>query len=105
MKLLDLSRPLAVLQELGATFSMLPAPGIDINDVYPNQISLSFHKGLDDFEAWREALGIDPTAVRQSTQSGDMTLVLRAFATRDDVTIELTAYAPNPAMLIQAVAS
>ncbi|MCT9092929.1 hypothetical protein N4G70_29255 [Streptomyces sp. ASQP_92] len=104
MKLLDLSRPMAVLQELGREFPMLPAPHIDLNDIYPSQIRLAFHKSLGDFEAWREALSIDPAAVRQTTQSGDMTLVLHASATRGDVLIELIAYGPNPAMLLQAVA-
>ncbi|WP_331445811.1 hypothetical protein [Streptomyces xanthochromogenes] len=104
MKLLDLSRPMAVLQELGREFPLLPAPHVDINSIYPSQIRLSFHRSLGDFEAWREALGIDPAAVRQNTQSGDMTLVLHGSATRDDVLIELTAYGPNPAMLLQAVA-
>lgn len=105
MKLLDLSHPLAVIQALASEFPLLPAPHIDVNTIYPTRLTLSFHDGLGDFEAWREALSIDPAAVYQGTQSGDMTLVLRASATRDDVLVQLIAYGPNTAILVQAVAA
>lgn len=105
MKLIELSRPLAALQVLAAESPLLPAAHIDINDIFPTRITLSFHKDLGDFEAWREALGIDPGTVRHSLQSGDMTLVLTGFAVRDGITFQLMAYGPNAAMLLGAVAA
>lgn len=105
MKLLDLSRPLAVLQELGSKFPLLPAGNIDISTRYPQMVRLSFHDDLGDFEAWRVALDIDPVTVRYHLQSGDTTLVLHGTTVRDDVSVELIAYGPNMALALQAVAA
>ncbi|MEV5944494.1 hypothetical protein [Streptomyces sp. NPDC051994] len=105
MNLIDLSRPLAVLKELAAEFPLLPAPTIAVTTIYPNRLEMSFHDNFGDFEAWREALGIDPASVRHNLQSGDTTCVLHGTAVRDDVTVELIAYGPNVALPALAVAA
>jgi hypothetical protein len=105
MKLLDLSRPLAVLHELGAKFPLLPAPCIAITTIWPERIRLTFHDDFGAFEAWREALDIDPATVSQQLQGDDTTLALKGSAVRHDVTVELVAYGSSPAMLLQAVAA
>lgn len=100
----DLSRPLALLRLLAADHPNLPAPHVGVSPHHPHSLALSVHGDLGGFEAWREALGIDPDAVRHNTQSGGTTLVLSAFATVADAHVELVGYAPNLALVAAAVA-
>ncbi|MFD7403002.1 hypothetical protein ACFV7R_10080 [Streptomyces sp. NPDC059866] len=93
----DLIVPLQALRLLATDFGHLPAPDVDVTPIYPNRLRLSFHRGLAEFEAWREALGIAPDAVRHGTQSGGHTRVLRADAQCADAGLELVAYADIPA--------
>lgn len=71
---------------------------------FPHSLALSIHDDLGAFEAWREALDIDPNEVRRNTQSADTTLVLSASATVADARVELIGYAPNLALVATAVA-
>lgn len=100
----DLSRPMALMRLLAADHPNLPAPHLGISPHHPDCLALSVHGGLDKFEAWREALGIDPLAVRRNTQSGGTTLVLSGFAEIADARVELVGYAPNLTLVAEAVA-
>ncbi|MFF3928167.1 hypothetical protein [Streptomyces hirsutus] len=102
MILADLSRPLALLRLLTADHPDLPAVDIHVSSHYPNALEFAIHNDLGAFEAWREALGIDPAAVRRNLQSGDMTMVLSATAEIADATVRIVGYSPNRAL--QAVA-
>ncbi|MFD6551283.1 hypothetical protein [Streptomyces sp. NPDC058398] len=100
----DLARPLALLRLLAADHPDLPAPNVGISPYYPGRLTLSVHGDLGGFEAWREALGIDPNAVHHGTQSGDTTLVLTGSTAIADTHVELIGYAPNLALITAAVA-
>ncbi|MFI5548840.1 hypothetical protein [Streptomyces sp. NPDC051738] len=90
----DLSMPLRALRLLAADFGHLPAPMLDVSTIFPDRLRLSFHYGLADFEAWREALGIAPDAVEHGTQGpDDGTRVLKASAEYAGAVLELVAYA------------
>ena len=93
----DLSVPLQALRLLATDFWHLPAPEVDVTSIYPNRLKLRFHRDLADFEAWREALGIAPNAVRHGTQEGGHTRVLRADTQCAGAELELVAYADIPA--------
>lgn len=100
----DLSRPMALMRLLAADHPNLPAPHVGMSPHRPDCLALAVHGDLGKFEAWREALGIDPLAVRRNTQSGDTTLVLTGFATIADARVELVGYAPNLALVVEAAA-
>lgn len=100
----DLSRPMALLRMLAVDHPNLPAPHVGVSPHHPHSLALSVHGDLGAFEAWREALDIDPNEVRRNTQSADTTLVLSASATVADARVELIGYAPNLALVAAAVA-
>lgn len=100
----DLSRPMALLRLLAADHPALPAIDVQVSPIYPDRLRLSVHGDLGAFEAWREALGIDPEAVRHNLQSGDTTLVLAASTVIADAHVDLTGYSTNLALLAKAVA-
>jgi hypothetical protein len=95
---------MALMRLLAADHPALPAPHVGISAHYPHRLNLSIHGDLAAFEAWREALGVAPEAVRRNTQSGGMTLVLTASATIADAHVELIGYSPNLALVAEAVA-
>ncbi|MFF8968218.1 hypothetical protein [Streptomyces sp. NPDC014995] len=99
-----LAVPLRVLRLLAVDFGHLPAPEIDVSALYPNQLGLRFHGGLDDFEVWRDALGIAPDAVVYREQSAGRTRVLKASADYAGAVLELTGYGdvPAPALTVAA---
>lgn len=100
----DLSRPMALMRLLAADHPDLPAPHVGVSPHFPHTLTLAVHGDLGRFEAWREALGIAPEAVRRNTQSGGTTVVLSAAATIADAHVQLTGYAPNLAFIAEAVA-
>ena len=100
----DLSRPMALLRLLAADHPDLPAPDVLVSPIYPDRLTLSVHGDLAGFEAWREALGIDPEAVSRNTQSGGAKVVLTAAATVADADVDLVGFAPNLALATAAVA-
>lgn len=102
--LADLSRPLALMRLLAADYPTLPAPHVGVSPHHPDSLALSVHGDLGAFEAWREALGIDPDTVRRNTQSADTTLVLSGSTSIADARVELIGYAPNLALVAAAVA-
>lgn len=97
--LADLSRPMALMRLLAVDHPSLPAVDVMITPIYPNLLTLSLHDNLGSFEAWREALGIDPTAVERKVQSNGATAVLRAETTIAEARVELVGYSPNIAAL------
>lgn len=103
-KFADLSGAMALMRLLVADHPDLPAPHVGVSPHYPHRLTLSVHGDLAGFEAWREALGIDPEAVRRNTASGGMTLILSASTTIADAHVDLTGYAPNVALVAEAVA-
>ncbi|WP_338682184.1 hypothetical protein QD712_06975 [Streptomyces acidiscabies] len=74
----DLAVPLRALRLLAADFGHLPAPGVQVSTIYPDRLDLRWYDDLAGFEAWREALGIEPDAVEYREQSAGRTRVLRA---------------------------
>ncbi|MFE4420366.1 hypothetical protein [Streptomyces sp. NPDC056817] len=102
MKLADLSAPLALLRLLTADHPDLPAPHVHVSPNVPGRLEFAIHGDLGAFEAWREALGIDPAAVRRNLQSGDMTMVLSVTAEIADAKVELVSYSRNLALVAEA---
>lgn len=100
----DLFRPLALLRLLAADHPDLPAPDVHVSRLYPEQLVLSVHDSFGTFEAWREALGIDPDTIERKLQGSDTKAVLRASATIADASVELVGYGPNVALLAAVAA-
>jgi hypothetical protein len=101
----DLTRPMALLRLLAVDHPNLPAPHVNVSPHRSDVLQLSVHGDLATFEAWREALGVDPKAVRHHLQSGDTTVVLTGFAEIADAKVELVGYSTNVAgLLVEAVA-
>lgn len=100
----DLSSPLTLMRLLVADHPNLPAPHVGVSPHYPHRLTLSVHGDLAGIEAWREALGVDPDEVRRNTQSGGTTMILTGSATIADAHVELIGYAPNLALVVEAVA-
>ncbi|MCM1949515.1 hypothetical protein NC315_29695 [Streptomyces sp. G2] len=92
----DLTAPLTALIVLDTKFSHLPAPNVDFCPVYPDRLRLSLHDDLGAFEAWREALNIDPAAVVHRVQGGGGTRVLKVHGRFAGADIELVGFAPVP---------
>ncbi|NEC87892.1 hypothetical protein [Streptomyces sp. SID12501] len=91
-----LSAPLRALRVLAVDFGHLPAPHVDVTTVYPDRLRLSFHDDLSVFEAWREALGVDPDMVDYREQSAGQTRVLKVFVDFSGAVLELTGYSDMP---------
>lgn len=100
----DLSAPLALLRLLAADHPDLPALDVHISKHSPDCLRLSIHHDLGAFEAWREALGIDPDTIERKLQSADTTVVLMASTTVADASVELVSYSHNVALLAAVAA-
>ncbi|MFD8390429.1 hypothetical protein ACFV2N_14790 [Streptomyces sp. NPDC059680] len=92
-----LAVPLRALRLLTVDFGHLPAPVLNVSDIFPDRLKLSFHDDLGDFEAWRAALGIAPDAVTHGMQSDGRTRVLTTAVEFAGATLELAGYADVPA--------
>ncbi|MFJ6247748.1 MULTISPECIES: hypothetical protein [unclassified Streptomyces] len=88
---------LTALVALDAKFSHLPAPNVDLCPVFPDRLRLSLHDDLGAFEAWREALNIDPVAVVHRVQGNGRTQVLKVHGRFAGADIELVGFTPTPA--------
>ncbi|MFF4185767.1 hypothetical protein ACFYZ9_21490 [Streptomyces sp. NPDC001691] len=91
-----LAVPLRALRLLSVDFGHLPAPEIDVSTIYPDQLALRFHNGLNGFEAWRAALGIAPDAVELRAQGAGTTWRLQADADYGGAHVHLVGYASVP---------
>lgn len=87
-----LGAALRALRLLVMDFGHLPAPDVHVSALYPNRLSLTFHHGLDDFEAWRQALDVSPETVVYREQSTGRTCVLNTFTTFAGAVLELTGF-------------
>ncbi|MCC4320021.1 hypothetical protein [Streptomyces malaysiensis] len=93
----ELAVPLRALRLLAADFGHLPAPNAHVSTIYPNRLELSFHDGLADFEAWRDALGVAPDAVECREQGGGRTRALSLITEYAGAVLRLVAYRDVPA--------
>ncbi|WP_411069388.1 hypothetical protein [Streptomyces sp. cmx-4-25] len=87
-----MAAPLTALIALDAKFPHLPAPNVDFCPIYPDRLRLSLHDDFGTFEAWREALNIDPQAVVHRVQDGGGTRVLKVHGRFAGADIELVAF-------------
>ncbi|MEU3353798.1 hypothetical protein [Streptomyces sp. NPDC037389] len=85
-----------LLYELAMTFGHLPAPTVRMSPIFPERLHLAFHDEPGAFEAWREALGIEPDAVAYDTQGDGHTHVLQTSTTYAGAGLDLVAYARIP---------
>ncbi|WFB08615.1 hypothetical protein LRS74_17335 [Streptomyces sp. LX-29] len=88
----ELSTPVLALHALATVHASLPAPSLSISTIYPDQLSLQFFGDLAAFEAWREALSIEPGGIEYGEQSGGRTRVLTGYTEYAGARIRLTAY-------------
>lgn len=73
----DQGAPLAAMAQIAAAFRHLPAATLEVGAVYPEDLTVRLHDGLDDFEAWREALGIPVDDITFSARPSGITLKAR----------------------------
>ncbi|BAU84698.1 hypothetical protein SLA_3794 [Streptomyces laurentii] len=103
LSLAGLSAPLTALSAAASRFPHLPAPTVSISTIFPEALALTFHDddysaaGFAAFEAWREALDIDPLTVVHRVQADGQTGVLGAHGAFAGAAVELVAYATVPA--------
>ncbi|MFD7977516.1 hypothetical protein [Streptomyces sp. NPDC059071] len=94
----DLGAPLLALRALSVDHPHLPAPCVALSTVFPERLDLSFHNDLGAFEAWREALGIDPLNVAHHVQGDGRTCVLTVHADYAGAALRLTGFGTVPAV-------
>ncbi|MFE9886815.1 hypothetical protein [Streptomyces scopuliridis] len=93
--LADLSAPLTALRLVAVDHPGLPAADVQVSPIYPTLLRIALHDNFADFEAWREALHIDPAAVGHRTQGDGTTAVLKARAEFAGADVEIVGYGPN----------
>jgi hypothetical protein len=87
---------LTALAQLSAAFGHLPGAHFSLNTIFPQQVDISLHEGLDAFEVWREALGIASEDVQ--IRDGKSSAHLKAVTQFAGATVELIGYTdPLPA--------
>ncbi|MEU9605045.1 hypothetical protein [Streptomyces sp. NPDC048057] len=104
LKLSGLVAPVTALVALDAKFSHLPAPCVGMSPIFPERLELSFHDNpavdafgaFSAFEAWREALNLDPTKVVHHVQRDGRTRVLKVHGQFAGADVELTGFTQIP---------
>lgn len=91
-----MAAPLRVLRLLAVDFGHLPAPSVDLSNVYPERLTLRFHDGLHAFETWREALAVPAEDVTHRVQGHGTTRVLEASAVYAGAEVHLYGYSDGP---------
>ncbi|MFG2750064.1 hypothetical protein [Streptomyces xanthophaeus] len=91
-----LDAPLRVLRLFASEYPHLPAPAVSVSTVYPELLELSFHDNLAGFEAWREALKLDPGSVSYHVHAHSGTRVLKAETTYAGAGLCLVGFAKIP---------
>ncbi|MER5813332.1 hypothetical protein ABT143_35020, partial [Streptomyces sp. NPDC002033] len=76
----EMQAPLLVLGVFAGHFWHLPAPTVSVSSVFPDRLDLDFFDAPAAFEAWREALGIDPHTISEHVQLGGGSRVLKVEA-------------------------
>ena len=97
LTLADLSLPLVALRLLGSEFAHLPAPAVSVSTIVPDLLRLAFHDDFAGFEAWREALNIDPQDVVHDVQGDGRTWVLEVHGAFAGARLQLIGFARVPA--------
>lgn len=87
------------LGRMAEVFGYLPVTDVSVQTIYRDgqfgpAVVISVHDGLTDFEAWREALGIDTDDVKLSLLAS--AAALRAEAQWCGTWIEVHGYGPLP---------
>ncbi|MET9426318.1 hypothetical protein [Streptomyces sp. NPDC003036] len=94
----DMGAPLLALRLLSVDYPHLPAPCVSLSTVYPERLELSFHNDLGAFEAWREALGIEPLNVAHHVHGDGRTCVLGVHVDYAGAELHLTGFGTVPAV-------
>ncbi|MGW4915306.1 hypothetical protein ACWEPO_03345 [Streptomyces albidoflavus] len=91
--LASLNRRLGVLADLTARYPELPAPNVDLGQIFTDRMTLTFHDHPTGFTQWVSALDL---ATATATGGGGIDgygVVWRTLTfVLDGVTIELTSY-------------
>jgi hypothetical protein len=90
----DQKAGLTALARVVAAFPDLPAPEWNVSRVDPEQVDISLHDDLGDFEAWRTVLGIGPDDITYRAQSS--ATVLTAKIQWGEASVNLVGYGPLP---------
>lgn len=85
-----LTRRLTVLGDLVARHPRLPAPHVEIGQVFTDRIALRFHDQPDAFRQWVRALGVDLTTVQGGADDDLAWLILLHEV--DGITLKITSY-------------
>ncbi|MGW9600590.1 hypothetical protein ACWHBW_22645 [Streptomyces albidoflavus] len=91
--LASLNRRLGVLADLTARYPELPAPHVDLSQVFTDQMVLAFHDQPTAFTRWASALILDLDTATSGGGIDGYGVVWRTLTfVLDGVTIELTSY-------------
>ena len=88
--LLDLATAVAAVNALIAKHPLLPAGRLAVDPDSDQTLTVHLHGGFGDFEAWREALGIDTASV--SFASTDLNTTMRAETPFGGARLHLVGY-------------
>ncbi|MFH9094494.1 hypothetical protein ACH4K5_17985 [Streptomyces albidoflavus] len=89
--LASLNLRLGVLADLTARYPELPAPHVDLSQVFTDRIRLAFHDRPTALVRWASALGIDLDTATGSTDGFSVAWLTVTFEF-DGITIELISY-------------
>lgn len=95
----EMQAPLLVLGVFAGHFWHLPAPTVSVSSVFPDQLDLDFFDTPAAFEAWREALGIDPQTISERVQGNGASRVLTVEAEWGGAMLRLRSFAPVLALV------
>ncbi|MEU7149175.1 hypothetical protein AB0B15_14235 [Streptomyces sp. NPDC045456] len=79
---------------LARTFGHLPAASIHVDLIDPGWVMVAIHDDLPAFEAWREALGVEPSDVEFGLFVERGHMILEARTRFMGAEIEVHGYAP-----------
>ncbi|MFD6873311.1 MULTISPECIES: hypothetical protein [unclassified Streptomyces] len=94
----DMQAPLLVLGMFAGHFGHLPAPTLSVSGICPSELDMDFFDAPAAFEAWREALGIDPLTITERVQRTGGTRVLVVEAEWAGAHLRLRSFAPVVAL-------
>ncbi|MFE5517451.1 hypothetical protein ACFQ9Q_06890 [Streptomyces virginiae] len=90
----EMQAPLLVLGAFAGHFWHLPAPTVSVSSVFPERLDLDFFDTPAAFEAWREALGIDPQTISEHVQGDGVNRILTVEAEWGGALLRLRSFAP-----------
>ncbi|MFF4390750.1 hypothetical protein ACFY0G_28785 [Streptomyces sp. NPDC001552] len=95
----EMQAPLLVLGVFAGHFWHLPAPTVSVSSVFPDRLDMDFFDTPAAFEAWREALGIDPQTISEHVQGNGVNRVLEVEAEWGGARLRMRSFAPVPALV------